>query len=242
VLIAGFIIDGPAGSTKKVLIRGTGPTLSQFRVSGVLLDPFLTLYKPDNSTSTNDNWRIGDSADQIPSGFEPGDDRESVIVAALPPGNYSAIMEGAHGETGVGLVEVYDIDPASLARLTNLSTRGVVGQGDNAIIGGFVASGANATKVVIRAIGPTLTQSGIAGALTDPTLDLRDRDGVLITSNDNWQDSPQASEIMNEGLAPRDTKESAISISLPPGNYTAIVRGVSGGTGVGLVEFYRIAP
>ena len=242
VLIAGFIVEGPTGSTKKVLIRGLGPTLSRFGVPSVLPDPFLTLHKADKSTSTNDNWRIGPYTSQIPPGFEPGDDRESVIVETLSPGLYSAILEGANGESGVGLAEVYDIDSSSPAHLANLSTRGVAGTKDDAIIGGVVVSGSSALKLVIRAIGPSLTQFGVTGALADPSLELHDRDGAVITTNDNWPDSPQAAEIQSEGLAPNDTRESAISVSLTPGNYTAIVRGVNGGTGVGLVECYRIVP
>ena len=241
MLIGGFIVKGPTGSTKKVLIRALGPTLANFGIANFEPDPFLTLHFDDGTTATNDNWRVGPYTSQIPTGFQPGDDREAVIVATLPPGNYSAVVEGAHGETGVGLAEVYELDTSSLAQLANLSTRGVVGADDAAMIGGFIASGTSSTKVVLRAIGPSLAPF-LTGALPDPTLSLVNANGTVADTNNDWQTSPQATEISDLGLAPRDSKESAISTLLAPGNYTAIVRGVNGATGIGLVECYRISP
>ena len=236
VLIAGFIVTGPSGSTKKVLIRGLGPSLAQFGVPGTLSDPLLELHKSDG-TVTNDNWQEGDTS-QIPSGFAPGDTRESVIVATLTPGNYSAAVKGAHGETGVGIAEVYDLDAASPAKLANISTRGFINTGDDVMIGGFIVGGTEPAKVLVRAIGPTLTDFGVQGALADPTLELHDTNGMTI-ANDDWRET-QESEIIATTIPPNKDREPAILATLVPGNYTAVVRGKNNTTGVGLVEAYNL--
>ena len=129
--------------------------------------------------------------------------------------------------------------PASQAQLLNISTRMRVQSGDNVLIGGFIVTGNEAKKVVLRAIGPSLTQVGVAGALADPVLELHAADGSLITSNDNWKETQQA-EIEAAGFAPQDDLESAIIATLDPGAYTAIVRGQNGSSGVGLVEGYDL--
>ena len=237
VLIAGFIVTGPSGSTKKVLIRGLGPSLAQFGVSGTLSDPFLELHKPDGSTVVNDNWQQGDTS-QIPSGFGPNDPREAVIVATLSPGSYSAIVKGAHGETGIGIAELYDLDSASPAKLANISTRGFINTGDNVMIGGFIIGGAEPAKILVRAIGPTLTDFGVQGALADPTLELHDANGSTI-SNDDWRESQEA-DIIATTIPPNKDREPAILATLVPGNYTAVVRGKNNTTGVGLVEAYNL--
>src|SRR5204863_7877197 len=131
-------------------------------------------------------------------------------------------------------------------KLANRSTRGFVEAGDNVMIGGFIVgaglgnNGAGSARLVVRAIGPSLTQFGVPNALDDPTLELHDGNGAVISFNDNWQDS-QAAEIQATGLAPGNTKESTIVRTLLSGAYTAIVRGKDGGSGVGLVEAYNIA-
>ena len=236
VLIAGFIVTGPSGSTKKVLIRGMGPSLAQFGVPGTLSDPFLELHQSDG-TVTNDNWQEGDTS-QIPDGFAPGDPRESVIVATLTPGNYSAVLKGAHGETGIGIAEVYDLDSASPAKLANISTRGFINTDDNVMIGGFIIGGNEPAKILVRAIGPTLTDIGVPGALADPTLELHDANGSTI-SNDDWRET-QESEIIATTIPPNKDREPAILATLVPGNYTAIVRGKNNTTGIGLVEAYNL--
>jgi hypothetical protein len=237
VLIAGFIVTGPSGSTKKVLIRGMGPSLAQFGVPGTLSDPFLELHKPDGSVVSNDNWQQGDTS-QIPSGFAPSDPRESVIVATLTPGNYSAIVKGAHAETGVGIAELYDLDSASPAKLANISTRGFINTGDDVMIGGFIIGGNEPAKILVRAIGPTLTDIGVQGALADPMLELHDSNGSTI-SNDDWRET-QESEIIATTIPPNKDREPAILATLVPGNYTAIVRGKNNTTGIGLVEAYNL--
>ncbi len=236
-LIAGFIVTGPSGSTKKVLIRGIGPSLANFGVPGTLSDPFLELHKPDGTVVSNDNWQQGDTS-QIPNGFAPSDPRESVIVATLAPGNYSAVLKGAHGETGVGLAEVYDLDSTSAAQLANISTRGFVNTGDNVMIGGFIVGGTEPAKVLVRAIGPSLTAFGVQGALSATTLELHDANGAVI-SNEGWRNTQEA-DITATTIPPSNDNEAAILATLVPGNYTAVVRGKNNATGIGLVEAYNL--
>jgi uncharacterized repeat protein (TIGR03803 family) len=236
-LIAGFIVTGPSGSTKKVLIRGLGPSLANFGVPGTLSDPLLELHKADGTVVSNDNWQQGDTS-QIPNGFAPSDPRESLIVATLSPGNYSAVVKGAHGETGVGIAEVYDLDSASTAQLANISTRGFVNTGDNVMIGGFIIGGSEPAKILVRAIGPSLTAFGVQGALPATTLELHDANGAVI-SNDGWR-STQEAEIIATTIPPSNDNEAAILATLVPGNYTAVVRGKDNTTGIGLVEAYNL--
>jgi hypothetical protein len=136
------------------------------------------------------------------------------------------------------LFELYDIDPQN-SQIANISTRGSVGVGDNVMIGGFIIGGDQATKVIVRALGPTLTDFGVTGALADPMLELHDGNGTLIAQNDNWK-SDQPLAIQNSGYAPPNDAEAAILATLQPGNYTAIVRGVNDTTGVALVEVYNL--
>jgi hypothetical protein len=160
----------------------------------------------------------------------------------LDPGAYTAIVRGKGGATGVGLVEMYDLDQGADSQIANISTRGVVETGDNVLIGGFILGGGDVgSNVVLRAIGPSLAQSGITNPLADPTLELHDADGTLVASNDNWQDDPdQAAQLVASTIPPQDPAESAIAAHLPAGAYTAIVRGKNNTTGVGLVEAYNI--
>jgi hypothetical protein len=239
VLIAGFIIAGPAGSTKQVLIRGIGPSLANFGVPGTIADPLLELHKPDGTVVINDNWRQASNAGDIPPGFTPSNDLESAIYTILAPGSYTAIVKGAHGETGVGLAEVYDFGTASAAKLANISTRGFVQTGDNVMIGGFIIGGGEPAKVLVRAIGPSLTQFGVPGALQATTLELHDSNGNVIGSNQGWR-STQEREIQATTIPPTNDNEAAILATLVPGSYTAIVRGKNNTTGVGLVEAYNL--
>jgi hypothetical protein len=141
-------------------------------------------------------------------------------------------------------VEVYDLSPESDSFLHNISTRSFVQTDDNVMIGGFIVAGTESKRVIVRAIGPELTQYGIPNALLNPTLELHDSTGTLIASNDNWLHtivgglitSDQTQAIRNSGYAPGDGRESAIIAELPAGNYTAIVHGVNNMTGVALVE------
>jgi uncharacterized repeat protein (TIGR03803 family) len=238
VLIAGFIVTG--NNPKKVMVRGIGPSLP---LSGALADPTLELHQGDTTVATNGDWKINDQTHQSQEAeirattIPPTNDLESAIVATLNPGNYTAILAGKNGNTGIGVVEAYDLDQAADSRLANISTRGFIDTGDNALIGGFI-SGPN-TTVVVRAIGPSLTQFGIKNALADPMLELRDANGVVVRSNNDWQDTQQT-EIQNTGLAPSDIHESALIQALTSGNYTAIVRGAGNTTGVAVIEAYNL--
>jgi len=246
VLIGGFIITGPSGSTKTVVIRGLGPSLN---VNGVpvperLPDPLIALHQPDGSVVTNDNWREALNAGGIPANLQPNDDRESVILTTLAPGAYTVIVQGAHGETGVALVEAYDLEESSPAKVANISTRGFVQTGDNVMIGGFIVTGpsGSTTRVVMRALGPSLNVNGVPvpARLTDPLIELHQPDGSIVT-NDNWRDAVNGGQIPTN-LQPTDDRESAILTTLAPGAYTAIVQGAHGETGVALVEAYQLDP
>jgi hypothetical protein len=240
VLIGGFIVTGT--DAKKVIVRGIGPSLTSQGVPGALQDPTLELHDGTGAIiASNDNWKDTQQAEIQATGIPPTNDLESAIVATLPANNsaYTAILGGKNGTTGVGLVEVYDLDQSANSRLANISTRGFVDTGDNVLIGGLIILGSTPEKVILRAIGPELTARGVTGALQDPALELHDGQGNLIAFDDNWKDSQQT-EIAATGVAPTDDRESAIVATLAPGNYTAIVRGKNNTTGVALVEAYGL--
>ncbi len=236
-LIGGFIVVG--SDSKQVLVRGIGPSLGAV-LGDVLADPILELHNGDGALlATNDNWKSDQQTEIEATGLQPTNDLESAIIAILPANAaYTAILRGKNGTTGIGLVEAYDLDAAANSKLANISTRGFVETGDNVLIGGFIA-GEGVADVIVRAIGPSLTGFGIADALQNPTLELHDLFGATIATNDDWQDSQEA-EILATGLAPSNVLESAIFATLPPGAYTAIVRGSNDTTGVGLVEVYNV--
>lgn len=170
-------------------------------------------------------------------------DREPAIVATLNPAAYTAVVTGKNGQTGVRLLDIYDLDMPSDSRLAKISTRGSVLTQDNVMIGGFILGGTNmqSARVVVRAIGPSLAPSGILNPLSNPTLELVNGDGLSAGFNDDWQDDPtQAAELQALNIAPTAPAESAIVAILPPGLYTAIVAGQSGTTGVGLIEVYDV--
>jgi hypothetical protein len=241
--IGGFIITGTA--PKHVLLRAIGPSITG--IAGVLADPVLELHRSGAATITNDNWRDDpvQEAAIIATGIPPTNNLESAIDATLNPGAYTAVIRGKNNTTGVGLVEVYDLSQAVLAKLANISTRAFVGTGSDIVIAGFILGGNNGDdRIVARGIGPSLTSLGVANALANPALELRDSNGALLMSNNDWQDDPaQAAELVAAGLAPSNALESGIAATLPPGAYTALLAGQNNTTGVGLVEVYdRGAP
>ena len=256
VMIGGFIIQGT--ETKKVIIRAIGPELTQYGIANVLANPTLELHDAAGALiGSNDDWQttnIGGiiTTNQVSdiqnSGHAPTAASESAIVADLAPGNYTAIVRGVSNTTGVGLVEMYDLSPSTTSILGNISTRTFVQTGENVMIGGFVVQGTGTKRVIVRAIGPELTQYGITNALANPTLELHDATGALIGSNDDWQttmiggiiSTNQVSDIQNSGHAPTAANESAIVANIPAGNYTAIVRGVNDTTGVALIDMYDL--
>lgn len=240
-MIGGFIISGDGA--KSVLLRGMGPSLSAMGLGGLLADPFLELRDSNGALlAQNDNWKEGSPALVKETPFQPPDDRESVIVESLQPGAYTAVLSGKGQTTGVGLVEIYDWDLSTSAELANISTRGFVQTGDNVMIGGFtLGSSTSNSRIVVRGIGPSLSQFGLANVLADPTLELHDSNGTTLMSNDNWQDDPlSASQLILYNLAPQDLRESGIFASMPPGAFTAILAGKNGGIGIALVEIYNI--
>ncbi|HEY2102658.1 MAG TPA: SGNH/GDSL hydrolase family protein [Chthoniobacterales bacterium] len=238
VLIGGFIVIGTEG--KKVLVRGIGPSLSNFGISGALADPTVTIFDSNhNVVATNDNWKSSQQAAIQATGLAPQNDLESAILITLPPGSYTAIVSGNNGGTGLALAEVYDLEPGSNSTLYNVSTRGFVGTGDAVLIGGVIIGQGEPPVLVLRAIGPSLASAGVSNPLQDPVIQLFDAQGMLITQNDNWHDSTPTA-IKATLLAPTDDREAVIVASLAPGNYTAVVSGKNGTTGVALVEAFRL--
>jgi hypothetical protein len=246
VAIGGFIITGTA--PKHILLRAIGPTLAQSGISDALPDPVLELHDSGAfATITNDNWRDDPAQEAaiIATGLPPANNLEAAINVTLNPGAYTAIVSSTNHNVGLGLVEIYDLAQGVAAKLGNISTRALVGTGGEIVIAGFIlGSHSDADRIVVRGIGPSLTATGVPNALADPTLDLRDGNGTLLASNNNWQDDPaQAAELIAAGLAPTNNLESAIATTLPAGSYTALLSGVNNGVGVGLVEVYdRGAP
>jgi len=258
VVIGGFIVQGSASN--RVIIRAIGPELTQHGVQNALHNPTLELHNAAGDLiASNDNWVntiIGGIITQnqvrdiMNSGHAPSNGLESAIIADLPPGNYTAIVRGVNDTTGVGLVEVYDLNPgtASSPILRNISSRSLVLSDENVMIGGFIVQGSGPKRVIVRAIGPELTQYGVQNVLTDPTLELHDGRGAVIARNDNWQATvlggiitrDQVMDIQNSGHAPTESSESAIIADLSPGRYTAIVRGKNIIVGVALVEVYDL--
>jgi hypothetical protein len=240
VAIAGFVVTG--SEPKRVIIRAIGPSLRNAGISNALPDPMLELHNGSGALiASNDNWKDTQEAEIRATGLAPGDDRESAIVRTLSPGAYTAVMRGKEGASGIGLVEGYDLDSSTESIFANISTRGLVGAGDNAMIGGLIlgGNGAGANVIVVRALGPSLTHAGVQNALQDPILELHNQNGLLIDSNDNWKDRQQTL-IERQNLGPTNDRESALLEVLPAGAYTAIVRGKDNTTGVALVEFYNI--
>jgi Calx-beta domain len=282
VMIGGFIIDGTA--PKRVLVRSRGPSMAgaPFFVPGTLANPMVQLFSGPTMIAQNDNWQdapncpgfVCEGATEIlntgldPCTPNPGQSLsplncalEAAILITLPPGAYTAIVNGVAGGTGVGLVEVFEADATTVSDLSNISTRGFVQSGDDVMIGGLIIEGSSPATVLIRARGPSM--SGVPffvpGTLANPFLQLFSGQDV-IAQNDNWQDAPScsgfvcgtAAQIAATGLDPCQpnpgestppvacAQESAILITLPPGAYTAIVSGVGDGTGVGLVEAFEM--
>lgn len=240
--IGGFIVTGSA--PKQVLLRAIGPSLIPSGIANALADPVLELHGPPGFTTiVNDNWRDNQESEIIATGAAPGNDFESAIVATLPPGTYTAIVAGKNSTTGVALVEAYDLGTSATSKLANISTRAFCGTGSDIIIAGFIlgntGGSSGSDRIVVRGLGPSLGEAGVPNALADPTLELRDSNGILLMSNNDWQDNPsQAAEIIAAGLAPTNELEAAIAVTLPPGIYTALLAGLNDGTGVGLVEVY----
>jgi cyclophilin family peptidyl-prolyl cis-trans isomerase len=244
-LIGGFIVGGDA--SKRVMIRAIGPSLEVAGVSNALSNPTLELHDGTGALiASNDNWQNAlNKRDLINTGLAPADANEAAILttlAATSSGSaYTAVMRSVDGTSGIGLVEVYDLDSGPGSSLLNISTRGNVQTGDNVMIGGFIVAGNGSQQLLVRAIGPSLAAAGVPDTLADPTLTLYDSQGTQIDFNDNWQDNPAQAEIEATMISPNDPKESAVLPTLAPGGYTAIVRGAGTSTGTALVDVYVLA-
>ena len=246
VLIEGFIVLGPNGSTKKIMVRALGPFLTSFGIPDALPNPTLEIRDGSNALiATNNDWMhtqvggiiTGDQAAEIQgSGLAPTNSLESAIIANLVPGGYTAVVRGVNNTVGTGIVDAYDMSAASAARLANIATRGLIQPGDQLMIAGFIIQQGD-VSAVIRAIGPSLIAFGINNALLDTTLQLRDANGAIVRENDDWQ-SHQKRELERTGLQPGDSREAAMVATIPPGQYTAQVRGKPETTGIGVVEIY----
>jgi hypothetical protein len=242
-LIGGLIATGTAG--KKVIIRAIGPSLTPFGVTGALANPTLDLFQGSTLLFSNDDWQNStQQADIAASGLAPSNAAESAIIWTLTPGqNYTAVVRGLNGTTGIGVVDAFDLDQAAASKLGNISTRGFVDVDDNVMIAGLIAGPSNGTslKILARALGPTLSDFGVVGALANPTLDLVNSNGTVIRANNNWKDDPQQRALIEAaGLAPSHDEEAALVETVAPGAYTAVVRGSGRTTGVALVETYNI--
>jgi hypothetical protein len=245
-LFGGFIVQGPPGSTKKIIVRALGPFLTQFGVTDALANPTLEIRDGTNLiVATNNDWRntqvggiiTGDQAAEIEgSGLVPGNDLESAIIANLAPGNYTAVVRGVDNTVGTGIVDAFDMSGASPARLANVATRGLIQPGDKLMIAGFIIQNGS-VRAVVRAIGPSLTQFGVTNALADTTLEVTNQDGTFVVTNDDWE-TDQKQELENTGLQPGNALEAALVTILPPGQYSALVRGKPESTGTGVAEVY----
>jgi hypothetical protein len=233
VLIGGCIIS--SDTPKTVLIRGVGPSLLHSGVNHPLLNPVLALHDASGAlVASGGPW----NPQWTDAGPPPLDPRESVIRATLDGGTYTVVLSESEGQSGIALIAIYDLDPAN-GRLAAMSTRGKVETNDDILIGGFIVAGSQPQRVVVRAIGSSLSGHGVAGALVDPTLELYNGTGSLIYTNDNWR-SAQEQQLIESSLAPTDDREAAVIATLPPGSYTAVVRGSNDSTGVALVEIYYV--
>jgi hypothetical protein len=253
-LIGGFIITGTVG--KKVVVRAIGPSLSNFGISMPLQDPILELRGSNGSLiASNDDWKINDQTHQSQqaaiqaTGLAPTDEREAVLMAELGPAGYTAVVRGKDGAAGVGLVEVYDVNQTADSKLANISTRGYLESEDSVMIAGvIIGSGNGAAKLLVRVLGPSLTAFGVTNPLEDPYVDIRDSNGTRIAFNDDWKVRqgnviPQQDEIEATGLQPSNDTESAVIVTLPAGNYTAITASfgtAENKTGVAVIEVYNL--
>jgi hypothetical protein len=244
VAIAGFIMPGPPkqlGQVGRVVVfRAIGPSLQG--INAPLSDPTLEVYNPAGfRIARNDNWRDDFNAQFIQSlGLAPTHDLESATSTDVGGGNYTVVVRGNGAAPGIALVEVYDVDSYAGLEVPNMSTRGFVGTGDNVMIAGTILEqGDGFSRIVARALGPSLATAGITDPLANPMLELHDSQGATIASNDDWRDG-QPEALVALGLAPTKESEAAVLVRLPAGAYTAIIRGKDNATGVGLVEIYNL--
>jgi len=245
-LIGGVIAYG-LPHRSEIIVRALGPSLAVngSPIAGHLEDPVLEIYGRNGLISSNDNWTDDPNtvAELQKYGLTPASNLEAAaLIDAGIGGNFTAVVRGKNNSSGIAVVEFYDVIDGSTMHLVNVSTRGLVRQGDDVMIGGFIATGGNgSTAFLLRVLGPSLSSLGVPNPLADPLLELHDPNGNTLAINDNWQEpAGQEADIRAAGLSSSDAKESAMLMMLPPGAYTAVVRGNDGGTGIALVEIYQL--
>jgi alpha-tubulin suppressor-like RCC1 family protein len=245
---AGFVIGASQGK-KKVGIVATGPSLANYGISNPMADPVIRLYNQGNAQiAQNDNWDFGpfpQSTDANETelrkfGLGPPNRLESGLVVDLDPGAYTVRVFDSQGRDGVTLVAVYELDRYE-NRLINISTRGLVLTGNDVMIAGFIVDGSGPQQVAVVATGPSLTQYGITNPLADPSFTIvRQSDNTVVVENDNWQTAPNAAQLQAAGFAPSNPVEAGVLVTLPPGAYTAVVKGANGSTGISVVGVYAV--
>ncbi len=240
-LIAGFVIQN--GDGKQLLVRAVGPALSAYGVSGAMADPRLEIYNSTGTVSaTNDNWdsSLASTFTQVGAFPLPAGSKDAALTVNLPSGAGTAVLRG--NSAGIALLEAYDANPSSAARLVNFSARSPVGTGNDVLIAGFVLQGTGTARLLVRGLGPRLTSYGVTGALTDPVVEIYNSAGTLVASNDNW-DATLATTFTTAGAIAltSGSKDAALIANLPAGaSYTILVRGASGATGEAMLEIYDL--
>ena len=243
-LTVGFVLSGAANKT--LLVRGIGPGLAPFGLTGLIADPTLTVFGPNSSTvvaAFNDNWDSTITTAMTAAGAFPltGGSKDAALVATLAAGNYTAQITG--GAPGLALAEIYDTAIGTGPRLINLSTSAQVAAGGS-LTAGFTIWGNVAKTVLIRGLGPALGTLGVGGTLGDPSLELYDSDSHSIQTNEDWGattallDAFTRTGAFKFGTAP--TKDAALLVTLAPGSYTVLVRGTNNTSGLALIEVYEV--
>jgi xyloglucan-specific exo-beta-1,4-glucanase len=243
-LIAGFVLSG--NGVKPILLRGIGPTLSDYNVSGALGDPSIVLYNSSGaSLGKNDDWggatALSTTFASLGAFSLAASSKDAALLTPLTAGARTMHVTTSNSTSGVALAEVYDADTSSTdLQLVNISGRGAVDATSN-LIAGFVVGGTGSMNVLVRAVGPTLTDYGVTGVLSNPNVTIYNSSGVAVASNDDWGGSSALSSTFTQVGAfnlPASSKDAAILLTLTPGPYTAVVSGSNGATGVALVEVY----
>lgn len=243
-ITSGFVIGGT--DPKTVILRALGPSLAEAGVAGAVADPKLDLFDSTGTLiASNDNWRDSRESNFLEGApfekLQPANELESAVAITLQPGVYTVAVHAANGSTGVALTEVYDYSSGSDSKLINVRVRGLVGTGDNLLVSGLTVGGDRSTNLLVRALGPSLANEGIADTLSDPSLEIYDSSGSLIRSDDNWTDNlEEATRITESGFAPGNVSEPAITVTLEPGNYTIVVQGKNDLVGVALLELHKL--
>jgi hypothetical protein len=251
-LIMGVVLGGAGtNGAKPVLIRGIGPTLGSFGVTGFLSDPTLTVVQGSSTVALNDNWggtaELRNTFSQVGAFALEATSKDAAVFLLSPAGSYTVQLSGVGGTTGEALAEIYDATraesySASTPRLINVSARTQVGDNGGALVAGFVVAGSTGRTVLIRAIGPTLRSFGVTDAVVDPKLELYSGP-TLLDTNDNWGGSASLvnafAQVGSFALEP-GSKDSSLLVTLEPGNYTAQISGVAGASGIVLIEIYEV--